>query len=641
MQISISPSKLKTWKNEEGTLGYVEAVGVLFTDPDNPDLDNEYFNAKTDFGPAGGNGVAATLNHRQPIYTADNGANEVLRTVARSKFTHPIKAEVSDLGLVGSHVLDLADDFENWVFEHAEKGAFRWSTGTSDHMMHRQPAEKNAKGEYATHIDEWHIIEWAYTPTPAEPNLPKISPVKSLQNLNLDIRSTPDLSQEAASKTAGDSDGDDSGSTGEPAGQTITVTRTQPTIKILDSESTREDQPMSDEQNEVTRDDLDQLMKLAGENSKAIQTVVAQLQDSGPLKDAGYIAPDSETDHPESKSLGDFLIAVSSGNHKRLNTVYGSHYNDGKSVKGHTSNDGQSLGYLIPEEQRAPIERMISLNSGILGLVADFPVGSPSGSMPFDDFSTAPAAGTGETAESSGIGTNRRDEASAYTEETGKVNQLRWNVSDHASGYVKASRELRRFSAVIERFLMRKISISVGAKREYAILRGSGAGEPLGVLNWTGSLGITPDSDNTFAVADADEMLSRFLQVGGSPVWVIHPGIIPDISAMERGTGAGTFQSDISQALATTLHGFPIVRSQHLPQDDNSGCVLLADFSAYADFQYGGMYVDFSEHADFLNGNDVWRFGELNDGKPSLDGAVTLADPQGSYTMSPFVYLND
>jgi hypothetical protein len=37
----------------------------------------------------------------------------------------------------------------------------------------------------------------------------------------------------------------------------------------------------------------------------------------------------------------------------------------------------------------------------------------------------------------------------------------------------------------------------------------------------------------------------------------------------------------------------------------------------------------------------VWRFKKRLDGQPWLLNAITLADPQGSFTQSPFVYLND
>jgi hypothetical protein len=53
------------------------------------------------------------------------------------------------------------------------------------------------------------------------------------------------------------------------------------------------------------------------------------------------------------------------------------------------------------------------------------------------------------------------------------------------------------------------------------------------------------------------------------------------------------------------------------------------------------MAVAFSEHAAFTTDKGTWRFTKRLDGQPWLSGAITLADPQGSYTVSPFVYHND
>lgn len=171
---------VKCWKSDDGQLGYVEALGARFFDGANLDTDKQYFDAETDFGQRAGDGVDATLNHRIPIKTKNATANARLRDMARMKFTHPVKAEKTDLGLVAKHVLDLANEYEAFVFDLAQKGAFRWSPGSAPHMVNFQ---KSGNGQ---RIEAWPIIEWAYTPTPADPHLPSILPIKSLKDLALD-----------------------------------------------------------------------------------------------------------------------------------------------------------------------------------------------------------------------------------------------------------------------------------------------------------------------------------------------------------------------------------------------------------------------------------------------------------------------
>ena len=43
----------------------------------------------------------------------------------------------------------------------------------------------------------------------------------------------------------------------------------------------------------------------------------------------------------------------------------------------------------------------------------------------------------------------------------------------------------------------------------------------------------------------------------------------------------------------------------------------------------------------FLTDQGTWRFTVRQDGKPWLQKPITLADPTGSYTVSPFVNHND
>jgi HK97 family phage major capsid protein len=124
-------------------------------------------------------------------------------------------------------------------------------------------------------------------------------------------------------------------------------------------------------------------------------------------------------------------------------------------------------------------------------------------------------------------------------------------------------------------------------------------------------------------------------------VWIMHRSLLPDIYAFETGTGGSVWNTNIAQGPTMVLDGRPIIFSEHLAQANASGAILLAELASYILFELGGMYIDYSEHADFLNGNDVWRYGTRIDGKPWLNGQITLAGAGSAFTVSPFVYAND
>ena len=69
--------------------------------------------------------------------------------------------------------------------------------------------------------------------------------------------------------------------------------------------------------------------------------------------------------------------------------------------------------------------------------------------------------------------------------------------------------------------------------------------------------------------------------------------------------------------------------------------MILIDPKAYLLFERKGMTIDFSRHFAFTADQGTWRFTRRLDGQPWVPEAVTLADPQGGFTVSPYVKHND
>lgn len=144
----------------------VGSYGIRFANPKEGDLVGEWFTAKTDYGPHEGDGMAATFHHCQPV-----GDEPAMKALANRIF-RPAKATKDKIGIFVQHVLDMADEYEKAVADLVKAGKLRWSSGTASHMV--------SKDEKSGEIKRWHILEWAYTPAPAEPRLPTIAPLKSV-----------------------------------------------------------------------------------------------------------------------------------------------------------------------------------------------------------------------------------------------------------------------------------------------------------------------------------------------------------------------------------------------------------------------------------------------------------------------------
>lgn len=85
-----------------------------------------------------------------------------------------IKEEVDDVGIWIEAQLDASAEYAKYVLELVERGVLGLSSGTVGHLV--QLAQNVIK--------RWLIVEYALTPTPAEPRLLGVERLKSLRNLD-------------------------------------------------------------------------------------------------------------------------------------------------------------------------------------------------------------------------------------------------------------------------------------------------------------------------------------------------------------------------------------------------------------------------------------------------------------------------
>jgi HK97 family phage major capsid protein len=586
--------------------GKISGWLVRFSDGSNHDLQGEYFTKSTDFG---------HLEDVNVLY--HHGLDETIKL----NLAVPGSIKKFDEGIWIDSQLDLSDRYQNAVMKLINKGALGWSAGTAPHLV------ETVKKENGAHeIKRFPLgLDASLTPTPAEPTtVPKILDMVTMKSL-----ATTGIAELL----------EDGGTVKSSIAVDNLVIKTE-RVTVMPVEQEQETPEQEQETPEQAKEqEHEQALKAANalikEQGEALKGVTDILERAGKLKDMGYLAPDSEgnDNHNSTKSLGDFLIAVANKNLKRLDKVYG--------IKAQIEASGPDGGYLVPEEFIPQIYEAMKEQSGIVSRVSMQTVSAPTGKYPALDQYFTPTAGVGQSAFNAGLDGQARAEGGTYTEDDIDFTMIEWLVNDAVSGIIKVSRELSQDAPLIEGLLTRMIAQVQQTKTEFFILRGTGVNQPTGILNSAALINITPATNDVFAYADALTMLSRFKNVGGQTAWLMHPSVVPDVGVMESSAGGGVFQANFGTALGSTLLGFPIVLSEHLPQANNSGNVLLTDLSAYVLFNLGGVYVDFSEHAYFTSGYNAWRFGHRMDGKVQFKNAITLADPQGSYTVSPFVNHND
>lgn len=397
---------------------------------------------------------------------------------------------------------------------------------------------------------------------------------------------------------------------------------------------------MSDEvKPEVQDEPKDQADELAAVKanydalSEKIDIVLKAVENSPTFERGGYATNLGGAQDEGHKSFGDWLLAVKRQDITRLAKVYGQ--------KDLTSDIGVSGGFLVPEQFMQPLLEIAVQASQVMSRVVRVPVMSGAGVWPALDYSVSPTASSGQTALASGLSAATTVEGAALTEDEPTFKQLEWRLNK-IGGFTQVSNELISDSPqAIETLLTRLFAITIANKNERNVIRGNGAGEPLGILNAACTIGIATATDNVFAEQDALALLARFKNISGQqPVWLMNQTVIPDLNAFTSTSAVDmvTF-GDQGGGLSASLLGFPIIYSEHV-DTANADDVILADLGSYLWFEKGSLEIAFSEHVNFTQDEGTWRFTQRNDGMPWLTAAITLAD-SGSTTVSPFLYHDD
>lgn len=595
-------NQVKILKQDDQSIT-IGGYGVVFG---GVDLEGETFTKDTDFMPN-------LVPEKLILY--DHGLqDEVKHVLGRT-----VKELLDDTGVWVEAQLSRHEAYMDEILQLIDEKVLGWSSGSVNHLTQRD----------GKHIKRWPIVEYSLTPTPAEPRTLGVERIKMLAQSNPNLEAllpekSDDLTHNATDEKAGAKTSERILEVNEMADEEKKVEQTAEETPVVEETKIKHEQP-------INADGLKTISSRQDELDEKLDKVLKYLEDTPAHRKSGYFTEDGGDSDQGVKSFADFLFAIKRNDVKRLTSVYGT-----KAAMAEGA--GATGGFLVPEEYLNRLLQVAQEAAVVRPRAVAINVGSDRGRVPALDQNTAPTAGVGQSAFAGGVVASWTGEAGALTETEPAFEEIEYNIHKMA-GYSLVSNELISDSAQgIESLLMTLFGRAVAAMEDYAFLRGDGAAKPLGILNSPAAIGITPSTNSTFGPEDAQAMLARFQPVGGSPVWAMHRGVIPDFANFTSYVGAMFEPRDPMQQ---SLYGYPIIFSEHLPQDDNSGDVLLCDFAGYLIFDRQGMAISFSEHYKFVNDQGTWRFIKRLDGAPWMKGAITLADPQGSYTVSPYVYHND
>ena len=209
-----------------------------------------------------------------------------------------------------------------------------------------------------------------------------------------------------------------------------------------------------------------------------------------------------------------------------------------------------------------------------------------------------------------------------------------------------ATDELLEDAAALEAVIGQAFAEEMTFKVEDAVINGTGAGQPLGILNSGATIQQAKGGSDSGAVLTTADVLAMWNRLWvpsrQNAVWLADVSIEPQLYQLVLGAPS------LGQILLYTppgdkgnqtgmLMGRPVVFHEHGAVLGTPGDIVLADLNQYVIIDKGGVRQDYSIHVNFLTDEGVFRFVYRVDGQSWWKKPLT--PKSGGSTLSPFISL--
>ena len=217
------------------------------------------------------------------------------------------------------------------------------------------------------------------------------------------------------------------------------------------------------------------------------------------------------------------------------------------------------------------------------------------------------------------------------------------------SALIYCTDELLEDATALAAWMNRAVPDELAFKIDDAIVNGTGAGQPLGIMNANAMVSVSKESGQNKETIVPQNIVKMYARLegrarrGSTAAWFINQDCLPQLFLMSLtvGTGGGPVfmpAGGLSGLPYNTILGLPVVEIEQCQTLGTTGDIVLGDLSQYLLAQRRGLDVASSIHIRFDYSETAYRFRMRLDGQPSVLSALTPF--KGSNTISPFVKLN-
>lgn len=306
--------------------------------------------------------------------------------------------------------------------------------------------------------------------------------------------------------------------------------------------------------------------------------------------------------------------------------------------------EDQYGGYLIPPEFRNELMMAVEQMNEILPRCTSVPMRSTMIKIPYvNGFDESGALVYG------GIQWKWLDELATKVETRPKFGRITLELKKIA-GLAYASDEILEDSPMsMENILRNGFRDGLNFALNNVFIRGTGAGQPLGILNAPCLVSVAKETGQTADTIMFENIVKMYARIHdtSNAIWIANQNTLPQLAAMSLAVGTGGAPvwlpaGGISGSPYDTLMGKPLIWSKHCSTLGDVGDIVLADWSQYLVGQKAGQGADgkydTSIHLKFDADQTCFRFVFRIDGQPWWPSALT--PPQATNdTLSPFVVL--
>jgi HK97 family phage major capsid protein len=372
------------------------------------------------------------------------------------------------------------------------------------------------------------------------------------------------------------------------------------------------------------------------ETKEKIEAMSAQASVSvrkvAPAENKVEVGTDRRTLDPKGgfSHAGEFFRAVAGAASGRIDkrlTIQG----------GHQEKVGEDGGFLIPADFRTEIQRKVTGDESLLSRTRQFQ--TTSNQLVLPTYEVAPWDG-------SGIQAYWEGEASQYRESKTKFGDMSMRLHK-LTAMVRVTEELLEDAPALESWVRAEAPAAMVNKVNNAIIAGTGAGQPLGVLNSGFKFRVAKETGqpaDTVIFENVNKMLGRILPLSlQRAVWIVNPAILPQLRLMKFTDNSPIYlpPTGLDVAPYGTLFGRPLMPMMGAVKAvGDEGDIMLVDLSYYySAVKTTGVKQDISTHIYFDTAETAFRFSMRIAGQCPFKAPVRTEF--GAYDMSAFVTLED